>query len=195
MLDHRLTWFSQIELVSNRIRKLIWIFKNLRHISSKKLLNTIYLTLAQSVISYCIPAWGGAAKTRFLDLERAQRSLLKVMLFKNYMFPTTQLYSLSGLLSVRSLYILRTVLKTHKTLPHSIDSLRKRRKDIVAKTHPARTKFARNQFQRQSHYLYNLINKKLNINPLNVHACRKILVEYLSSLSYEDVENLLKRII
>lgn len=65
----------QTELMISRIRKLIWPFKHLRHVATTKLLKQIYISLAQSVLSYCISVWGGATKTQFLQLERAQRAL------------------------------------------------------------------------------------------------------------------------
>lgn len=105
LVDQRLSWHPHIELMMNRIRKLIWIFKNLRHITSKKLLNQIYIALVQSVLIYCIPIWGGAIKTKFMEIERAQRSVIKVMYHKPYRFSTEKLYTISGLLTVRKLYI------------------------------------------------------------------------------------------
>lgn len=109
ILDHRLSWHMHTELIMNRVRKLIWTFKTLRHVTTKDLLNQIYISLAQSVLGYCLPLWGGATKVKFLELERAQRSLLKVMFFKPYRFPTEQLYLTAGLLSVRKLYLLHLI--------------------------------------------------------------------------------------
>ena len=54
----------------------IWTFITLRHVTSKKLLRQVYISLAQSILTYCLPWWGGTTKTKFLELERAQRSLL-----------------------------------------------------------------------------------------------------------------------
>jgi hypothetical protein len=65
-----------------RTRKLVWTFKTLRHVASDHLLRLIYVSLAQSVLTCCITVWGGAIRTRLLDLERAQRSLLKVMYYQ-----------------------------------------------------------------------------------------------------------------
>lgn len=84
ILDQRLSWHYHVALVSERLRKLIWIFKILRHVASAKLIKQIYIALAQSVLTYCIPIWGGATKTKFLDVERSQRALLKTIYFKPY---------------------------------------------------------------------------------------------------------------
>lgn len=94
IVDQRLSWHNHIDMVLARTRKLIWIFKNLRYVTTKKMLTQIYLSLAQSILTYCVPVWGGAIKTKFLELERAHRYLIKVMYCKPYRFPTNELYSI-----------------------------------------------------------------------------------------------------
>lgn len=73
IIDECLSWHAQIDANISRIRKLIWIFKTLRYVMPADLLGKIYTVLAQSVTTYCIPVWGGASKTKMLELERAQR--------------------------------------------------------------------------------------------------------------------------
>lgn len=92
ILDERLSWYEHIELTTTRVRKLIWVFKKLRHLAKFELLRTVYYALVQSVLGYCVVAWGGACKKYLIRLERAQRSLLKVMTFRPFRFPTKELY-------------------------------------------------------------------------------------------------------
>lgn len=191
-IDERLTWHTQIEFVNNRTRKLIWIFKSLRHVVTPKLLNQIYLSLAQSVLNYCIPIWGGANKTKFINVERAQRCLLKVMYFKPLRFPTTDLYNLCNLLTVRKLYILNTILRVHKhqTVNSMVIS---RRRDNVIKSERTNTVFARRQFKAQSTFIYNSINKTLNVYRCSKYDCKKIVMEWIKLLTYEETEAILTR--
>ncbi|KAL0860249.1 hypothetical protein ABMA27_010556 [Loxostege sticticalis] len=193
IIDQRLSWYSHLDLLINRTRKLIWVFKSLRHVMSNKLKNKIYLALAQSILTYCISIWGGACKTHFLDLERAQRSLLKVMYSKPFRFPTKTLYEISGLLTVRKLYILNLILNCHKSLTF-VKLTHKRRKHNVAPTPKTRTAFATRQYIAQSTHVYNKVNKLLSIYPMQSHTCKKLLIEWLSLLSYDEVENLITRI-
>lgn len=195
MIDQRLSWHLHTEMVMARTRKLIWIFKTLRHVTSKTLLNQIYVSLAQSVLVYCIPVWGGATKMKFLELERAQRSLLKVMYFRSYRFPTENLYSLSGLLTVRKLYVLHAVLKLHKTLPYDPSLDKKRRKYLVAPEVSVKSTYAKRQYIRQSASIYNKLNKLLNIFPMTYRDCKKSLMDWLKSKSYDDIETLLQTIV
>lgn len=195
IVDQRLNWHLQLEAVISRLRKLVWVFKSLRTVMTNNLLNKIYIALAQSVICYCIPIWGGATKTDFLDLERAQRSLLKVMYLKPYEFPTNTLYQISNLLSVRKLYILNLILKFHKTVPFNESTRKKRRSDIVATSPYVRTVFARRQYVSQSIFIYNKLNKILKIYPMQLYTCKQILKQWLRSLTYNEVEGLLTRIV
>lgn len=196
-LDQSLSWYPQIEKLSARIRKFVWIFKTLRHIVprsgiSRNLLNDVYISLVQSVIIYCIPIWGGARKTRFLELERAQRTLIKVMYFKKRTFPTYELYQICNLLSVRKLYIIHLVLKKHKTIPLSSDiSARRRKKNNVACMPFVKTEFAKIQYDKRSSYLYNKINKQIDIHTKPFKECKSLLIKWINKLSYDEVENLL----
>jgi hypothetical protein len=192
ILDSTLTWIPHLHMLVDRCRKLIFIFKKLRHVGDSKLIKTVYYALIQSVLSYCIRVWGGAKKTHILKLERAQRALLKVMMFKPYRFPTSELYFLSDVLSVRQLFVVDTILLQHKKLYFSYNKIQTRRRDKVCTTVSGKTCFI-NKFQYfLGPYVYNKINKHLNIYPLNLYECRTKLVAWLKTQHYEDVENILK---
>lgn len=201
ILDSRISWYPHVEYLSSKVRKLVWIFKTLRHVTprisevelapSKILLITIYIALVQSVLTYCITLWGGAGKTKFLELERAQRCLLKVMLFKKIRFPTESLYQLSHVLSVRKLYILHCILKLHKTTPFKPDIYNKRRKFKVAYAPRVRTKFAQIQYFTQSAHLYNTINKKIFIYDKTLRETKKLVTKWLKTKTWDETETIL----
>lgn len=194
MLDQRLSWHPHIDYTSARIRKLIWIFKNLRHVTNKTLLTQIYVALAQSVLGYCISVWGGASKIKFLQIERAQRSLLKVMFFKPFRSSTETIYTSCDLLSVRKLYILNCALKVHRAVTFSNNLVEpNKRRNIPAYVPYVKTKFGNHQFANQSKYLYNVINKILNIYSLNLFECKKAITAWLRSLNYDSTEALMQR--
>lgn len=203
IVDEKLSWYPQLEQVANRIRKLIWIFKSLRHIisskvrltSGKSLINNIYIALAQSVLIYCISVWGGAVKTKFIIVERAQRALLKVIYFKNIRFPTEALYNECDLLSVRKLYILHSILKTHKIIELNKEVIgnRRRTKNVVLLPN-ANTKFASIQFNWQSAYIYNKINKELNIYNKSKYDCKILITNWLKKSSYDNIEVFIRNV-
>lgn len=191
IFDQRLSWYPHIDFIKDRVRKLIWIFKTLRHVTTPSLLNKIYLALAQSVLSYCIPAWGGANKTKFLEVERVQRCLLKIMYFKPYRYPTALLYNHCNLLSMRKLYILSVVLKKHKNLIFDPSYNNHRRLKNVAPCPRIKSAFARRQYDILSALLYNKLNLNLNFYPLNLHGCKVTLSNWLKQQDYNGIEDLI----
>jgi hypothetical protein len=191
IIDERLCWHPHIDYLNNRIRKLIWIFKILRHVASKTLLNQIYISLAQSVMTYCIPVWGGASKMKFLEVERGQRCLLKTMLHKPYRYSTSDLYNECKLLSMRKLYVTYTILKLHKTLPYKTLTETRRRTAKVAPVPPNKSVFAKRQYNVQSAHLYNNANAKIHFYSLRHDICKEVLYEWISKLDYIETEGLL----
>ncbi|XP_028166534.1 uncharacterized protein LOC114357217 [Ostrinia furnacalis] len=77
------------------------------------------MALGQSVLGYCIRAWGGAASTTLISLERAQRAVLKVALRKPIRYSTVALYRDAEVLSVRRLFYLRVAVSMHKSVLNS----------------------------------------------------------------------------
>ena len=73
----------------------------------------VYYALAQSIIDYCITSWGGASKSHLIEVERAQRALLKVGAGLPYRTPTVELYKDWDLLTVRQTFIMHIVIKKH----------------------------------------------------------------------------------
>lgn len=191
LVDQRMTWHLHTDILMTQLRKLIWVFKNLRHIATPQLLKQIYVTLVQSVLTYCIPVWGAATKTKFLELERAQRSLLKVMHFKPFRYPTLDLYQLSDVLSVRKLYIVSVALRLHKSTPYTDVTRNQRRKDNIIQTTSINTTFASRQYIFKSAKLYNFLNKRINIHHLSYNECKKLTTNWLKLKSYHEIEDLI----
>lgn len=191
-LDESLNWYNHIQSVTGRVRKLIFIFKKLRNSADLNILNTVYTALCASILTYCIPVWGGAFKTSFINLERAQRVVLKIMHKKPFRYPTSQLYAEAGVLTVRQMYILRTTLCQHASLPSTAYSRPTRKsKPKVCPTTFCRTSFARRQMASVSCRIYNKINTILQIHELNKFDCKNKLRTWLTTLEYGETEELL----
>lgn len=117
-INEKLTWQQHLTITAKRIRSLIYIFKNLRTIADNNLLIQTYRALCQCIIVYCISSWGGAPKTYMIEVERAQRALLKIMMYLPFKYPTNLLHNQLGVLSVRKLYILQCIQRYHRfTVP------------------------------------------------------------------------------
>lgn len=190
-IDNHLTWNKQIQYTADKIRKLIWVFRKLRYVADIKILMSTYKALAESVISYCIPVWGGAAKSYLITLERAQRALLKVMFFKPIRYSTHELHTFYKILTTRQLYILKCIIKTHNNLPYTAPQTLRRRKLPIFNITLNKTKFKKKQFESQSQRLYNKLNFKLNLYPLTRIELKHILSNTLITLNYEETELLI----
>ena len=160
--------------------------------ANTELVVSTYKELVQSVLAYCIPVWGGARKTRFLLLERAQRALIKVMLFKPVRFPTHELHTSQNLLTTRQLYIFNCILNKHRCTSSQTNLMLKRRNDIVFSAPLLRTTFAQKQIIFQLPYIYNKINRKLQIYPKNLKEVKVSVEAWLLSLDYDGTEILIK---
>lgn len=192
-MDYRLSWRQHIDLTVARMRKLVWVFKNLRHVAEFSLLRTVYYALAQSVFGYCIEVWGGACKTLLIQLERAQRLLLKVMTFKPFRFSTKLLYEKCQVLTVRQLYIHQLMIKQHKTTPYITDKYNEKRSiPNVCEPVKCRTATGKRQQGFMAVFLYNKINRIINIYPLQTYEVKSKIKNWLLGLDYEQTEQILK---
>lgn len=190
-LDSHMTYEPHIVLLTARIRKLIAVFKNIRHAANKSQLKTTYFALCQSLLLYCLTSWGGAAVTHILPLERAQRAVLKVANSRPFRYSTTQLYSECDVLSVRKLFIQQTILRQHKITP-DLQFIKKRRIDKIYRTVLCKTSFAQKHSYFLAAYLYNKINKKTPIFKTTYLQCKIKIKIYLQSVDYKQTEDLLR---
>lgn len=174
LIDKNLSFQAHVELLTSRIRKLIFVFKNLRHVADNKVLRLTYLALCQSLLTYCITSWGGAAKTIILKLERAQRAVLKVALFLPFWHPTFELYQKFNVLTVRQLFILRLVYRSHSlSIYDPLNIAKKRRKYTIYDTSIIfKTALSHRFYFFLGPYLYNKINSHLHIYSQNKYKLK-----------------------
>ena len=192
-IDKHLSFKLHIEALIARVRKLIYVFKNLRHAASGNLIKTVYLALCESILTYCITIWGGTHKSSLIGLERAQRAILKVSTFRPFRYPTTKLLAECDVLSVRQLFILQTINKQHSITPFTSSfQTSKRRVDIVCKyDYIFKTAHSHKFFCFLGSFLYNRLNFTLCIYPMNQVTCKKTVESWLKGKTYDETENLL----
>ncbi|CAB3223912.1 unnamed protein product [Arctia plantaginis] len=190
VIDSGLKWYDHIDSTILKIRKLVYIFKSLRYCADMDTMRMIYLAICQSVITYCIPVWGGAAKTKFIQIERAQRAVLKVILGKPFRYPTHLLYADSKFLSVRKLFVLQATLKKHTQVPPPDHTKRTRR--VLCSVENHKTAFAGRQFYVNSTLIYKKIYKAIPISGLTPREVKNKTMAFLQTLDYVQTEGLLQ---
>ncbi|KAG7296291.1 hypothetical protein JYU34_021418 [Plutella xylostella] len=193
IIDEKLSFSQHITALSNRARKLINIMRLLRNSADLQILKNVYTALCESVLSYCIPCWGGSTKSQMITIERAQRSILKVMHKKPRRFSTFRLFQESGVLSIRQLFILKVTVSQHRKSISSTDYYdRLSRRTFKLPTIRTNTNFA-HRFSKYLHpHIYNKIQSHINIKLDTIHEAKKKTKRWLSNLNYEETENILK---
>ncbi|KOB70631.1 Uncharacterized protein OBRU01_14950 [Operophtera brumata] len=190
LLDNQLRWKPNIKSLSGRIRKLIYVFKTLRHVCDPSQLVSVYYALGQSIITYCISSWGGCPKSTLITLERAQRAVLKVLSFKPYRYPTIELYKETSVLTVRQCFIKTILLEQHKIPMPKNQHVR--RQDLVYIKPLCKTTFAQNFADFLGPFIYNRISKHCELRTKLAFNCRKAITEYLKTMSYDAIESFMR---
>ena len=162
-IDSRLNWKYQVEHVVKKIRKSIFLFKELSHILDQKRLLQAYSSLCQSHFIYGNLGWGGAHKTLMDRLITTQKLVLKIILHRPRQYPSAQVYSESGVLDVRQLYV-KSVLVHFKQ--HFAES-HQRSHDYNTRTRSLCLPPRMNKRFGQRHYIF-LGSKFFNSLPLDI---------------------------
>lgn len=194
IIDENLSYKEHIQSLSTRVRKLIYIMKKLRDRTSKDTQRMVYYAICQSIIQYGISIWGGAGKTTLIELERAQRAVIKVLLKKPFLYPTDTLFNEFGVLRVRQLYILNAYLHTFKQLKKRPDYqtlISKRTNQVPV---PRTISLLARRCPTYLHTtIFNNVNRSISrsTNELPYFACKKVIKKLLMELTYEETENIL----
>lgn len=109
-VDCHLRWTLHVEYLTKRLKQLTYKFYQLRDILSLRNLRTVYSALAESIITYCILAWGGLYDNALNCLAVMQNTVLKILFKRDIRHSTRLLYKELKILSVRERYIYESLL-------------------------------------------------------------------------------------
>lgn len=191
-IDEGLKWGPHISNTAKRVRKLIFAFKSLRTVADNKLLMQTYNALCLCVINYCITSWGGASKTYLIELERAQRSVLKVMSYLPFRYPTTLLYEKLNVLTVRKQFIYACLRKYHCSSVPVLPPNHKRKDRCPIPT--IKSELARRHYSFQAPSLYNKMNRDCNTKNLSNYQIKDKIKKWLAEFDYDGAEKLFETI-
>jgi hypothetical protein len=94
IVDQLISWKEHINSTVERIRKMYYVFYDLRDVLGGKTMLSVYYAMIHSIIRYGIVSWGGAYDNALHPLGVAQRGVLKIILRKRRDFSTVELFSL-----------------------------------------------------------------------------------------------------
>lgn len=107
-IDSHLTWQTQCETLSKRIRPIIGIMYKLREFLPKEALMNVYYAFVHSQLSYMVEIWGQAASTHLKPLQILQNRALKLALGLDRLTRTSELFTVHApnVLPVKGLHLL-----------------------------------------------------------------------------------------
>lgn len=115
-LDSGLKWKDHTMNLVNKLRKIIPQFYSIRNSMGLDVRMIFYYALVESNIRYGILFWGSAYDNAVLQVQMAQKTLLKILHFKSKLFSTEQLFKESGAMTIRNLYFFECLLFIHTHL-------------------------------------------------------------------------------
>ena len=112
MLNETLSWKSHIDMVSNKISKVIGILYRLKHVFPEYVLFTLYNSRIVLYINYGLLLWG-------VDCHKLQKKAMRFMTNSSYIAHTAPLLIRHGLLHVHDMFKLK-LLKFYYKLSYDL---------------------------------------------------------------------------
>lgn len=108
-IDSFLKWDVHARNITNKLRGLIYRFKQLVEFLSHEHLKTIYSAFVESILLYGIIGWGGIRNNHLNSINTVQKLILKIILKKPRRFSSNQVYINSKVLDIRQLFCFKTL--------------------------------------------------------------------------------------
>lgn len=105
-IDSHLRWDIHINIIIKKLRRYIYLFKNLKNILNIRSLKILYFSFIQSTLSYGNIIWGSASSTYLKKLEGTQKIILKIIFNKNKRYSSDLLFSVAEVYPLKHLYVL-----------------------------------------------------------------------------------------
>lgn len=199
IIDSQLRWEKHITVVKSKLRKCIYIFKQLRDILNINELKMVYYAYVHSILEYGIISWGGAYRSIIEPLSVVQKAILKIILYKNYDYPTELLFKEAGLLSIRQIFIKHMLIFTKRNtdliITSASHSYQTRSALSIGTQMPRIVKSINNT---NSYYLANVLYRnipaEIRDQQGSVIVYKKRVTAWLLGLGSEQTEDLLKSV-
>ena len=114
ILDPHLRWDKHVNSITNKIRCILFKFKELQKFLPRSQLRSVYMALVESHLNYGIIAWGGALNCHIHKLEIMQKKFLKVLIGKNQLYSSELLFKESNVADLRQLFFAKCVLEAYR---------------------------------------------------------------------------------
>ena len=120
ILDHKLTFNSHIDYISNQIAKCIGIISKARRALSTYSLRMLYMALVQPYLFYCVEIWGHTYASYTKKLSILQKRLVRIITFSRYDDHTLPLFKYLKILSFGDQYEYKVATLVFKSLQNAL---------------------------------------------------------------------------
>ena len=99
-LNENLSWKTHIDIVANNLTKFSGVLNRLKKYLPSYILRTLYCSMVQSRLTYCILAWGFNCQR----LEKIQKRFMRIISLSKYNAHTEPLFKSLELLDLKNLF-------------------------------------------------------------------------------------------
>ena len=145
MIDENITWRKHIELVENKMSKLIGILYRASPYLDRKSLKSIYFSFIHSYVNYCNIAWASTAKTKLSSILKKQKHAVRIVYNKDKFTHSRPLMRDMNVLNVYQINIFQTLRFMYKTKNNSNPRIFDKMFREIHHKYP--TRFSRNNFE------------------------------------------------
>ena len=110
-VDSNLSWDEHVLSLTNKLSRISYAMRVLSRISTMEVLRTVYFGYIHSIISYCIPFWGGSSKAT--NVFKHQKRIIKIMKQVPIRTHSKGIFKELNILPLPCVYILETVCFIH----------------------------------------------------------------------------------
>ena len=100
VLDAHLKWNFHVRKVANKLTHINWILSKLKHIFPGKILKTIYSSLIEFHINYCLVLWG----TNYDRIFKLKKKVVRIISLVHYKSHTSPLFKSLRILNIKDMY-------------------------------------------------------------------------------------------
>ena len=104
-LDNRLSFNLHIDLICNKLSKIVGIFYKLHNLVPVMVLTKLYYSMVYPYLIYCNMAWGGAPKRHIDRLFALQKKIIRLVAGSGYLDHTSPLFYRLRILKLYDIHV------------------------------------------------------------------------------------------
>ena len=120
-IDHKLSWKPHLSKLRTDLARACYALNKLKLYLNYTAMKSVYYSLFNSKLQYCITSWGGCAPTNLTTIMRLQKRAVRSVCSKSYLAPTNPLFIQTKILKLPDLYHLNICKLVRKMLDGKLE--------------------------------------------------------------------------